>query len=371
MPLEADDVPTYQRPDPALNSQRSILKSSPGPKLAIVARLEMRSTRPTRADVAAKAGVAPSTVTLVLGGKGRELRIPESTQERVREAARSLGYYPNRHIQSVLKGRSGVLGLYLRWDQWAKPVGYWTEVVWTLHCAAAELDTQLLVHNARCGASTEESFARHAGGIVDGVMIVNSSEDPIVGRILEARLPAVEVGDPFSQLPFVGLDAKQGIRLAMEHLKDRGYKRPALVDWRTNYVANAVARESEFRACAKEMFRAANQPDTVIAGNGEEAFQLVEGLQDRPDALLCAGDELAFDLLHRYNRTSRDAPKDIAIVGFDALHTLGSDRVITSVKSPIQEMARLALRKLLEIVDGNPVEHETLLPMELRVGDTT
>src|SRR5579871_4394437 len=91
----------------------------------------MKHRRPTRVDVAQKAGVAPSTVTLILTDRGTGLRIPETTQKRVKEVARAMGYYPNRHIQSVLRGRSGILGLYLRFDQYAgRPYGYWTTMLW-------------------------------------------------------------------------------------------------------------------------------------------------------------------------------------------------------------------------------------------------
>jgi DNA-binding LacI/PurR family transcriptional regulator len=253
-----------------------------------------------------------------------------------------------------------------------KPTGYWAELMWAIQTAVAGLDIQLLVHYAHEDTSTEESYARQAGGAVDGVMIVNSGNDPIVGRILEAKLPAVEIGDPYSQLPFVGAEAEKGVRLAMEHLKERGYRRPALVDWKTNYLANAAARERGFAEPARSLFGICNpESRVVVATRGNEAFPLLRTLEPSPDSIVCAGDELAYEVLHCYNRIGLDAPKDIGVVGFDALRTLGSNRILTSVKTPLLDMARLAVRKLLLVVDGKPVEHGTVLPHGLRLGDTT
>ncbi|HWD40251.1 MAG TPA: LacI family DNA-binding transcriptional regulator [Fimbriimonas sp.] len=329
----------------------------------------IKPRRPTRADVAREAGVAPSTVSLILRDRGDDLRIPVVTQERVREAARLLGYYPNRHIQSVLKGRSGILGLYLRWDQWSTPVGYWPTVFWCIQKAAAELDIQLLVHNARADTPTEENFARQAGGIVDGVMIVNSGDDPIVKRILEVGLPAVEVGDPYSLLPFVGLESKQGIRLAMEHLKERGYRRPALFMPPSNYQANAQARVEEFLCCCDELFELEHPASRVLSRRG--FFEHLLALDPKPDSVICNSDSLAYLALKRCNERGLRVPEDLAIIGYDALETEGCLRTLTSVQTPLEEMARLALRKLLQIVNGEPFEHQTILPVGLRVGDTT
>lgn len=46
-------------------------------------------------ELAAYTGLSPSTVSIVLGGKAQQRKIPESTQRRVQEAAQALGYRPN------------------------------------------------------------------------------------------------------------------------------------------------------------------------------------------------------------------------------------------------------------------------------------
>ena len=46
-------------------------------------------------DVANKAGVSVTTVSIVINGKAEERRIPDSTREKVQEAMQELGYQPN------------------------------------------------------------------------------------------------------------------------------------------------------------------------------------------------------------------------------------------------------------------------------------
>lgn len=69
----------------------------------------MGRRRVTLADVAQAAGVSSTTASLVLSGRGAELRISEAAQQRVREVAESLGYRPNIVSIGLRKGSSRTL----------------------------------------------------------------------------------------------------------------------------------------------------------------------------------------------------------------------------------------------------------------------
>ena len=62
--------------------------------------------RVTRADVAREAGLAPSTVSLILNGRGRQVKISEATIARVERIARELNYIPNAAARSLRSSRS-------------------------------------------------------------------------------------------------------------------------------------------------------------------------------------------------------------------------------------------------------------------------
>src|SRR5713101_1154572 len=66
-----------------------------------VARIARRTTRPTITDVARAAGVSMTTVSHALNGRGF---VDPATRERVKEAARKLGYRPNLHAQKLRGG---------------------------------------------------------------------------------------------------------------------------------------------------------------------------------------------------------------------------------------------------------------------------
>jgi DNA-binding LacI/PurR family transcriptional regulator len=329
----------------------------------------MRGTRPTRTDVANRAGVAPSTVTLILNDRALSLGIKEATRLRVEEAAKELGYYPNRHIRAIRSGRTGTFGLYLRSDQWGCAIGYWAMIIAAIERAVSEADLQLLVHCAREGCSTEEAFARQAGGVVDGVLILNSGRDPIAQRLMDTGMSAVEVGDCFSPLPYVAVDAAQGIALVMEHLKLRGYKRPCYVNFDSPYVESSRQRLEAFKEESVERF--GRELQTFKVGSGQEALEQILAADPRPDAAVCSSDEIAHEIRLAATRQGIRVPQDLALTGFDCIQTVGADQVMTSVGTPLADMARLAIEKMRAISEGKQFERGTILPVNLRVGTTT
>jgi DNA-binding LacI/PurR family transcriptional regulator len=315
------------------------------------------------------AGVAPSTVSLILNNRAEELGIAMATRLRVEEAVRALGYYPNRHIHAVLSGRSGNIGLYLRHDQWGTAHGYWAALRGAVERAVSEADLGLLVHCGRKDIPTEEAFARQAGGIVDGVLIFNSAADPIASRLLETGMRAVEIGDTASPLPYVAIDGADGVRQALEHLHAREYRRPCFVNFPSSYEGSFGQRLGAFVQHSDRLFGSpAPFVDTFI---GEEALDAILALSPVPDSAVCVSDEHAYALLASAVRRGLRVPEDLAITGFDCLPTLGPVPLATSVRTPLQELANSGVEKLHRLIAGLPIDHGTLLPVTLRVGQTT
>lgn len=325
--------------------------------------------RPTRRDVAERAGVAPSTVSLILNDRGDDLGIAEATRLRVEDAARALGYYPNRHIRAIRSGKTGTIGLYLRSDQWGTAHGYWAAMRAALDRAVSEADLQLLVHCARPDCPTEEAFARQAGGAVDGVLILNSAEDPIAQRLLETGMRAVEIGDASGPLPYVALDAADGVRQALEHLYDRGYRRPCFVNLPSPYVGSVDQRLRAFEAESSRLF---GHPGPVVNEYiGDLALTAVLSLDPKPDSAVCVSDEHAYGLLRAASTGGIAIPETLAVTGFDCLPTLGSGPTATSVATPLDTLAQEGVAKLRRLIEGLPVEQGTTLPVGLRIGATT
>ncbi|HAT24916.1 substrate-binding domain-containing protein [Pantoea septica] len=70
-----------------------------------------KNRRVTIADIAALAGVSKATASLVLNGRGKELRVAKETRERVLTLAREHHYQASIHARLLRENRSHTLGL--------------------------------------------------------------------------------------------------------------------------------------------------------------------------------------------------------------------------------------------------------------------
>ncbi len=200
----------------------------------------MNRPRVTLADIAAKAGVHVTTVSLALRNSPR---LPAATRERIRKLADQLGYAPDPMLQALVAYRSGsavrrsppTLAYVTNWNT---RMG-WREV--TAHpdfYAGAEGRARELGYNLehfwmREPGLTHGRLSRilHTRGI-NGVIIASHVREIDVALQFDwSRFAAVKI-DYFPhepQLPVVTNDQLQIIRLAMQKVLARGYRRIGFV----------------------------------------------------------------------------------------------------------------------------------------------
>lgn len=70
------------------------------------------TTRPRQRDIAERAQVSQTTVSLVLNGRSRQYGITTETERRVMDAIIELGYVPNATAQALRGGRNGLIGVH-------------------------------------------------------------------------------------------------------------------------------------------------------------------------------------------------------------------------------------------------------------------
>ncbi|MGH3417009.1 MAG: substrate-binding domain-containing protein, partial [Actinocrinis sp.] len=92
----------------------------------------------------------------------------------------------------------------------------------------------------------------------------------------------------------------------------------------------------------------------------EAAQRLLEG-DTRLDAVFAASDLMALGALRALREAGRRVPHEVAVVGFDDLGVAESaDPPLSSVRQPVEHVARELVRMLLARVDGAAVQSLTL-----------
>ena len=155
-------------------------------------RSQTQHRRATLKEVASSAGVAAITVSYVLSGRGSEKRISESTQKRVQEAARELGYQKNGLAVALLEGRIHTAGLVLQVgpeEQGSESLHlYAKDVLAAITWAGAQEGLRLTTVLAR-GKNTL-NVSELVDGRVDGLILASVRDEALAQGIYKTGFPA-------------------------------------------------------------------------------------------------------------------------------------------------------------------------------------
>lgn len=316
----------------------------------------------TLADIAKAAHVSVSTVSRVLNQREGSIPISQATVERVKEAARRLGYFPNPFAAALRTQRTGVLGAILR-DLGDPFLSGWVRA---LQHAANQQGFDLLVGHA---ASDPETAERHLSFLLnpwfDGLFLLgNLPGDALLRQMLQQRpRPCVAVAcGPERALPAVTIDEDAGTQMALDYLYQLGHRRIAFL----GNLEHAGVRErlAYFQRFVRERNMALPEGyEQHCSSSRSEAAARVRhllALPDPPTALFCASDLLALGAISGAWQMGYTVPEDLSILGFDDIEEAAEGvPSLTTVRQPVETMAEHATHLMRSLIDGRlPVEHE-------------
>ncbi len=317
--------------------------------------------RVTIRAVAAYAGVSRQTVSNAINTPER---LTDETLRRVRAAIEELGYRPDEAARALTSRRSRLIGIRIgqsTHEHPSAPEPLFSEFV----RSAGRYGYRFVIFGSQSDdadqiASYEDLWSRRGA---DGFILTDTHRDDIRPRWLsEHGVPFVGFGRPWgspaSPHPWIDVDGRVGLRLAVEHVIGRGCSDIAYLGWASDGAggddrergwADAVAdRGQNGRAPAHA------EADTIEAALGRSLPLLRD---DPPDAIVCASDLLAVGAVHAAARLGMAVGHDILITGFDdspsATHVFPQ---LTSLRQPFAEIADFLVDRVIHDSGGEVVE---------------
>jgi LacI family transcriptional regulator len=167
-------------------------------------------------------------------------------------------------------------------------------------------------------------------------------------------------------------DDAGGVRAAVTHLIDSGYRRIA-------YVESGVRDSNTIRAetvSATLRSRGIDAPLQRFMASVDAwrspAHLAAQIAADLPDALVCYDDQLALGLMNALRDLGIQVPDDVGIVGFDGIpYAAMSNPRLTTVAVPSAEMGRVAAASLIRAVHDGVLPEGVLLPVGIVVREST
>jgi DNA-binding LacI/PurR family transcriptional regulator len=325
----------------------------------------------TLKSVASRAGVSYQTVSKVLNG---QIQVAPETRERILKAAEELGYRPNQIARNMRAQRSHMIGY--SWlptspDQINQILDqFLSSMVFEAEAAGYHL----LPFPFRQG-HVDDYRELIDTGRVDGFVISSVDyDDPRVSFLMERKFPFVAFGrsNPGLDFPYVDVDGTAGLRMATNHLLEKGHQRIGALAWpEDSRVGND--RIAGFFEAMKSAGREVN-PGWIERGEGtfEFGYQASRRLLalpagQRPTALLAMNDTMAIGGFRAVGEQQLEVGRDIAIIGFDdAPMSQYLFPALTTIRQPIREAGRKCVEILISLMrDEVLAEHQVLLPPTL------
>jgi LacI family transcriptional regulator, repressor for deo operon, udp, cdd, tsx, nupC, and nupG len=330
-----------------------------------------RNTRPTSRDVAQLAGVSQAAVSLVLGDKWHG-RVSEPTAQRVRDAARRLGYRPNLAARNLRLGHTRTVLLVVP----ALTTEFFAGVYTGAARVAADHGFGVVLYPSPEGIGPARNPFASAGAALDGVIASSMAADALTA-IRGDQLPLVMLdsdptGSPGSAT--VNLDIADGTRQIAEHLLGLGHRHflhlaADVASW--TFDIRAAELTTRVAAVPGTTLRTARAPITIDDARTATETALTTPGAPRPTAVVCDDDKLAAGAYKAVRRLGLRIPDDISVTGLDDLALATAiDPELTTVRLDAELFGERGMRALLAVLDGREPEAGDI-PVHLVVRGST
>lgn len=315
----------------------------------------------TLKQIAKSLGLSVATVSRALAGHEA---IALETRSKVAEAARQLGYVPNRAARTLVSGRSGFAGLVLPVRGPHLVDSFLGEFVTGLGEGLVKNGSDLILATATENQS-ELSVLRHLveSRHTDGVVVTRIAEtDERISYLCKKKFPFIAHGrllDTDLQYNWLDTDGTQAFSDAFNMLYELGHRRFALLTISEPMTFRHLRQDGLASAIASK-----NDPavtlDVATAPRFErgariQAINKLLNKPDRPTAFIALFDELALTILEEAARAGLQAPRDLSVVGFDNIVAAAyAPPGLTTFDASIRQCAREIAEMLLTVIVERP-----------------
>lgn len=329
---------------------------------------------PTIKEVAKRAGVAQSTVSLVINEKRH---VSPATRQKVLKAVRELNYHPRRSARVLATRRTGNIGFILSDEHFYQAEPFYTRIFLGTEFEARKHFYYVLLTTVGDEFNPRKFVPRFlVEKNVDGVILTGKVSDSLIYYIRDSgiRLVLIDYYPKDSRFPAVLIDNLHGAYEAVNHLIALGHRRIGFIGGSTDHPSisdrlKGYAQALEEAGLARHnSLVAADQPDSSAEGGYSAARRLLRPSL-RSTAIFATNDSMAVGAIRAATEAGLNVPDDLAIVGFDDIEIAShADPPLTTMRVPKEEMGALAVRKIAEMIEsGHERSVKTLVSAELIV----
>lgn len=325
---------------------------------------------PTLKDVAGRAGVTVTTVSRMLNGR---VKVSPATQQRIQDAMREIGYYPNEMARSLARKSSSFIGLIVPSAQ----NYFFAELVHHVEAAASAHGCRLvLCVSNQDGKVAQEYYQMLTSNKVMGVIMGNYEMS--LDEVKRSAAPVVVFEQPAdNEVPCALTDDIQGGRLAAAHLIDKGCHHLLYLSGNIQKNNVSMHRYEGYAAVCRE--REIPLPMTMEATweefmtmNYDQSVSRLFAEHPETDGIFTSNDIMAACVVQYCRRHGIRIPEEVKVVGYDDTSFASLCAMpLTTIHQPIEQLAQYAVECIVRRANGEMVPSTTVFPVRLITRETT
>ncbi|CZQ99558.1 transcriptional regulator, LacI family [Trichococcus flocculiformis] len=319
----------------------------------------------TMKDVAALAKVGVGTVSRVLNSSGS---VKESTRRKVEAAMKELNYIPNAYARGLKMNKTNTVALIIPtiWHPFFSEFAYYVE------SNLAEHKYKMLLCNSDVSSDKELEYIQMVQeNKVDGIIGITYSD---LDNFVSSHLPFVTIDRHFKEETVcVTSDNFHAGQLAVEKLVEKGCHKLGYIGTHSRFPTETTKRRDGFKAKAEQMgipYAIYDGQDPVI----ELKQEIRTFFEENPDVdgIFAHTDFIALDILEILEEMKRNVPEEVQIIGCDGIKMeSGRRQIVSTIRQPVDLMAKAAVEKIIQVIDGESVRTKITLPVHYVEGPTT
>jgi DNA-binding LacI/PurR family transcriptional regulator len=318
----------------------------------------------TLRDVAALAGVSVTTVSYVINNNPL---VKPATQKIVLQAIKDLNYRPNTNARNLKANETRMIGY--AWHAIEDPIrrnAVLDRFLYDMAQAAESYGYHVLTFSqpVQLGFKSYEELIY--SNRVDGFVLTDTTfNDYRIQNLMEKKVPFAAWGNsnPNWDFPFVDVDGRRGIELAVEHLVMRGHERIGLLSWPEGTVVGDARKKGYSEAMAQAGITP--RPEWIgytpnMVDYAYRAAQQVLASKPMPTAIVCANDIMALGVRSYLESVGLQIGVDVAVTGYDdtpVAELLG----LTSVQQPVSVVAVRVIDLLMAEIQGTALAKKQIM----------
>lgn len=307
-------------------------------------------------DIARVVGVSTATVSLVLNDKCRNGRVSEEMIQKIRAVAKEMNYQPNSLARNLQSGTTKMVSLMVA--DIANP--FFGMLAYHVQNELAKAGYAVIITNTdEDSRQMEQMIGLMRSRQVDGFIIVPAeSGEESIRALADSNMPLVLIDRYYPGIPTnnVLIDNYDASYQATRYLIERKCRRIALLIY-NNRQPHMHDRRTGYTEALREagiydesLVREVSHHN--ITRDIQQAITDLLSKDNKPDGILLASNTIAINGLKQLVRRHIRIPGDLQMVCFDKSDIFEvMPESIPYIQQPIQSMAKMATRLLLEQIN--------------------